>query len=225
MSRPKAWLAWSTGKDSAWALQVLRQADGVNVVGLLTTLTSQFGRVSMHAVREELLDQQVEAVGLPCRKVRIPWPCSNEVYEREMMQALAAARAECVEYVAFGDLFLPDVRAYRENQLASTGIEPVFPLWQRDTTQLAREMLDAGLRATVTCIDPRSLDRSFVGRSFDEAFLAALPDSVDRCGERGEFHTFVSAGPMLRRPLGVVVGEVVEREGFVFADLVPAAAG
>jgi uncharacterized protein (TIGR00290 family) len=225
MSRPKAWLAWSTGKDSAWALHMLRQAAKVDVVGLLTTVTSEFGRVSMHAVREELLDQQAEAVGLPCRKVRIPWPCSNEFYEREMMLALDAARAEGVEYVAFGDLFLADVRDYREKQLAGTGIEPLFPLWQRDTTQLAREMLDAGLRATVTCVDPRCLDRTFVGRSFDGAFLAKLPAGADPCGERGEFHTFVSAGPMLRRPVGVVVGEVVEREGFVFADLVPTSPG
>ena len=222
MSRPKAWLAWSTGKDSAWALHVLRQAAAVDVVGLLTTVTSEFERVSMHAVREELLDQQAEAVGLPCRKVHIPWPCSNELYEREMMQALDAARAEGVEYVAFGDLFLADVRRYREKQLACTGIEPLFPLWLRDTTQLAREMLDAGLRATVTCVDPRCLDRTFAGRSFDGAFLGALPGGVDPCGERGEFHTFVSAGPMLRRPVDIVVGDVVEREGFVFADLMPA---
>jgi uncharacterized protein (TIGR00290 family) len=222
MSRPKAWLAWSTGKDSAWALHVLRQAAEVDVVGLLTTVTSEFERVSMHAVREELLDQQAEAVGIPCRKVHIPGPCSNELYEREMMQALDAARAEGIEYVAFGDLFLADVRGYREKQLAGTGIEPLFPLWLRDTTQLAREMLDAGLRATVTCVDPRFLDRTFAGKSFDAAFLTALPGGVDPCGERGEFHTFVSAGPMLHRPLDIVVGEVVEREGFVFADLVPA---
>lgn len=223
MSLPKAWLAWSTGKDSAWALHVLRQAAQAEVVGLLTTVTSEFSRVSMHAVREELLDAQAEAVGLPARKVRIPWPCSNEVYEREMMQAMAAARAEGVSHIAFGDLFLADVRAYREKQLAGTGIEPLFPLWQRDTHQLAREMVKTGVRATLTCVDPKRLDRSFAGRVFDDVLLAALPADVDPCGERGEFHTCVTAGPMLRRPLDVVVGEVVEREGFVFADLVPVA--
>jgi len=221
MPLPKAWLAWSTGKDSAWALHVLRAAGQVEVVGLLTTVTNEFGRVSMHAVREELLDQQTEAVRLPCQKVRIPWPCSNEVYEREMLQALAAARAEGVFYLAFGDLFLTDVRAYREKQLSGTGIEPLFPLWQRDTAQLAREMVKAGVLATLTCVDPRRLDRSFAGRTFDSALLSSLPKGVDPCGENGEFHTFVSAGPMLRSPLMVTVGEVVERGGFVFADLVP----
>jgi uncharacterized protein (TIGR00290 family) len=221
MTLPKAWLAWSTGKDSAWALHELRQAGQVDVVGLLTTVTTEFCRVSMHAVREELLDLQAEAVGLPCRKVRIPWPCSNDVYEREMMQALAAARAEGVRHMAFGDLFLADVRAYREKQLAGTGVEPLFPLWQRDTAQLAREMVKSGLRATLTCVDPRRLDRSFAGRVFDGALLAALPAGIDPCGENGEFHTFVSAGPMLRYQLDVAVGEVVEREGFVFADVVP----
>jgi uncharacterized protein (TIGR00290 family) len=224
MGIPKAWLAWSTGKDSAWALHVLRQADQVEVVGLLTTVTTEFCRVSMHAVREELLDLQADAMGLPVRKVRIPWPCSNEVYEREMMQALATARAEGVEHMAFGDLFLADVRAYRERQLSGTGIEPLFPLWQRDTHQLAREMVKAGVRATLTCVDPRRLDRSFAGRVFDGELLAALPAGVDPCGENGEFHTCVTAGPMLRSPLDVTVGEIVDREGFVFADLVAAAA-
>jgi uncharacterized protein (TIGR00290 family) len=222
MSLPKAWLAWSTGKDSAWALHVLRAAGQVEVVGLLTTVTAEFGRVSMHAVREELLDLQVEAADVPCRKLRIPWPCSNDVYEREMMQAMAAARADGVAYLAFGDLFLADVRAYREKQLAGTGIEPLFPLWQRDTHQLAREMVKAGVRATLTCVDPRRLDRSFAGRTFDAELLSSLPNGVDPCGENGEFHTCVTAGPMLRSPLIVTAGEVVEREGFVFADLVPA---
>jgi uncharacterized protein (TIGR00290 family) len=223
MSLPKAWLAWSTGKDSAWALHVLRQAGRVEVVGLLTTVTTEFGRVSMHAVREELLDRQADASGLPVRKVRIPWPCANDVYEREMTEALAAARAEGVGYMAFGDLYLADVRAYREKQLAGTGVEPLFPLWQRDTHQLAHEMVNAGVRAVLTCVDPRRLDRSFAGRVFDSELLAALPAGVDPCGENGEFHTFVSAGPMLRSPLNVMVGEVVEREGFVFADVLPAA--
>jgi uncharacterized protein (TIGR00290 family) len=221
MTRPKALVAWSSGKDSAWALHEVQRAGDVEVVGLLTTVTSEFRRVSMHAVREVLLDRQAEAVGLPCHKVRIPWPCPNERYESEMTSALAGARARGVTRLVFGDLFLADVRAYREAKMAGTGIEPIFPLWGRDTSQLAAEMLAAGLRATLTCIDPRCLDRSFAGRAFDEALLAALPAGVDPCGERGEFHTFVSAGPMFRAPLQFVVGEVVEREGFVLADVLP----
>ena len=222
MSVPKALVAWSSGKDSAWALHEAQRAGDVEVVGLLTTVTSEFQRVSMHAVREVLLDLQAEALGLPCHKVRIPWPCPNERYESEMARALAEARARGVTRVVFGDLFLRDVRAYREAKMADTGIEPIFPLWERDTTRLAGEMLAGGLRATLTCIDPRYLDRSFAGRRFDLALLKALPVGVDPCGENGEFHTFVSAGPMFRTPLEVVVGEVVEREGFVFADVLAA---
>ncbi len=225
MSIPKALVAWSSGKDSAWALHEVRRAGDVEVVGLLTTVTSEFQRVSMHAVREVLLDGQAEAVGLPCHKVRIPWPCPNDRYESEMASALAEARARGVSRVVFGDLFLADVRAYREAMMAGSGIEPLFPLWGRDTTQLAADMLAAGLRATLTCVDPRCLDRSFAGRRFDLALLKALPAGVDPCGERGEFHTFVSAGPMVRHPVDVVVGEVVEREGFVFADMLPAGEG
>jgi uncharacterized protein (TIGR00290 family) len=222
---PKALVAWSSGKDSAWALHEVQRAREVEVVGLLTTVTSQFQRVSMHAVREVLLDQQAEALGLPCHKVCIPWPCPNERYESEMARALHDARTAGVSRLVFGDLFLADVRAYREAKMAGTGIEPVFPLWGRDTTQLAGEMLAGGLRATLTCIDPRRLSRSFVGRAFDEALLAAFPAGVDPCGENGEFHTFVSAGPMFRAPLKVVIGEVVEREDFVFADVLPASDG
>ena len=216
---PKAWLAWSSGKDSAWALHALRRSTDVEVVGLLTTLTAEFERVSMHAVRERLLDDQADAVGLPCRKVRIPWPCSNEAYERELAAAVAAARAAGVTRMAFGDLYLADVRAYREARLAGTGVEPLFPLWGRDTAALAREMIGAGLAATLTCVDPRRLDRAFAGRAFDASLLRDLPAGVDPCGENGEFHTFASAGPMFRRALKVAVGEVVEREGFVFADV------
>ncbi|SRR6266545_5647465 len=221
MPRPKALVAWSSGKDSAWALHEVQRAGEVDVVGLLTTVTQEFGRVSMHAVRETLLDRQAKVLGQPCQKVRIPWPCPNERYECEMAQALAEARAAGVSRVVFGDLFLADVRAYREAKMASSGIEPLFPLWGRDTAKLAREMLAGGLQATLTCVDPRQLDRSFAGRTFDAALLAALPASVDPCGENGEFHTFVSAGPMFRAPLVIVVGEVVEREGFVFADVLP----
>jgi uncharacterized protein (TIGR00290 family) len=219
MSRPKALVAWSSGKDSAWALHEVRRAGALDVVGLLTTVTSEFARVSMHAVREELLDRQAASLGLPCRKVRIPWPCPNERYEAEMAQALAEARAAGVTRVVFGDLFLEDVRAYREEKLAGTGIDPVFPLWGRDTARLAREVLEAGLRATLTCVDPRHLDPSFAGRAFDGALLDALPPGVDPCGERGEFHTFAWAGPMFAGPIAVTPGEVVTREGFVFADL------
>ena len=224
MPVPKALVAWSSGKDSAWALHDVRRTGDVEVVGLLTTVTAEFGRVSMHAVREALLDRQAEALGLPCNKVRIPWPCPNERYEREMERALAQARAAGVSHVIFGDLFLADVRAYREAKMAGSGIEPLFPLWGRDTTQLARDMLAGGIQATLTCIDPRRLDRNFAGRSYDEALVAALPAGVDPCGENGEFHTFVSAGPMFKAPLAVLVGEVVEREGFIFADVLPAGA-
>ena len=218
MARPRALVAWSSGKDSAWALHEVRRGGSVDVVGLLTTVTAEFARVSMHAVRETLLDLQAEAVGLPCQKVRIPWPCPNERYEQEMARALDRARAAGVTHVVFGDLFLADVRAYREARMAGTGVEPLFPLWGRDTAHLAEEMLAGGLRATVTCVDPKRLDRGFAGRSFAE-LVAARPDGVDPCGENGEFHTFVTAGPMLAAPLSVAVGEVVEREGFVFADV------
>jgi uncharacterized protein (TIGR00290 family) len=200
----------------------VRRAGTLEIVGLLTTVTSEFGRVSMHAVRERLLDLQASSLGLPCRKVRIPWPCVNETYEAEMARALEEARGAGVTHVIFGDLFLEDIRAYREAKLAGSGIEPVFPLWGRDTARLAREMLEGGLRATLTCVDPRALDAAFAGRAFDATLLAELPAGVDPCGERGEFHTFASAGPMFEAPIAVTPGEVVTREGFVFADLLPA---
>jgi uncharacterized protein (TIGR00290 family) len=191
----------------------------VEIVGLLTTVTTAFGRVSMHGVREALLDRQAEALGLPCWKVPIPSPCPNEVYEREMARVLAEVGSLGVDRVVFGDLFLEDLRRYREAKLGEIGMSAVFPLWMRDTTTLARDMIEAGLRATITCIDPRKLDRSFAGRAFDAGFLAALPEGVDPCGENGEFHTFASAGPMFTAPIHVDVGEVVERDEFVFADV------
>jgi uncharacterized protein (TIGR00290 family) len=220
--RPKAIVSWSSGKDSALALHIARLGADLEVVGVLTTVTSAFGRVSMHGVREALLDRQAEALGLPCFKVPIPAPCSNELYEQAMGRVLADVQRLGVTAVVFGDLFLQDLREYREARLAEVGLRAVFPLWGRDTAALAREMVAVGLRATLTCVDPRKVDRSFAGRAFDAALLDALPSGVDPCGENGEFHTFAWAGPMFSRAIPVAVGEVVEREGFVFADLLPA---
>jgi uncharacterized protein (TIGR00290 family) len=219
--RPKAWLAWSSGKDSAWALHTVRQGRQFDVVALLTTVNRTHERVAMHAVRESLLELQAAAAGLPLVKVAIPSPCSNEVYEEAMSAAMAQARAAGIRHVIFGDLFLEDVRAYREKHLGACGMTPVFPLWGRDTGRLAEEMLAGGLSAHLTCVDPRKLDRAFAGRRFDQALLSALPGDVDPCGENGEFHTFASAGPMFRRTVAVTLGEIVERDGFVFADLLP----
>jgi uncharacterized protein (TIGR00290 family) len=217
--KPKALLAWSSGKDSAWSLQVLRAEGEVEVVGLLTTINQAFDRVAMHAVRTELLRAQAEAAGLPLWPVPIPWPCSNAEYEAAMAAAMARAHGDGVTRVAFGDLFLEDIRRYREERLAPTGLTPLFPLWGKPTDALAREMVEAGLRARLTCVDPRQLDARFAGREFDAALLAELPPSVDPCGERGEFHTFAHAGPMFSRPIPIRSGEVVTRDGFVFADL------
>jgi uncharacterized protein (TIGR00290 family) len=218
--RPKVLLAWSSGKDAAWALHVLRQAAHVEVVGLLTTLAADYGRVAMHAVRERLLDAQAAAAGLPVHKVPLPTPCSNDAYARLMAAALAEHAGAGLSAVAFGDLFLADLRAYREAQLAPASLAALFPLWGRDTGALAREMIAGGLRAVVTCVDPRQLDAAFAGRAFDDRFLADLPPGVDPCGERGEFHTCVVDGPMFAAPIPVAPGAVVERDGFVFADLI-----
>ena len=219
-------LSWSGGKDCAWALHRLRSdaelAAEFEVVGLLTTINEHFGRVAMHGFRETLLDEQGVAAGLPLWKVPLPWPCSNEVYEAAMAAACTRAVAEGVEGVAFGDLFLEDVRDYRIAKLAGTGLEPVFPCWGIATGSLARQMIAAGVEAHLVCVDPKQLDRRFAGRAFDAGLLAELPESVDACGERGEFHTFVSAGPMFSRSIEVRRGEIVERDGFVYADLVPA---
>jgi uncharacterized protein (TIGR00290 family) len=222
-ARPKAWLAWSSGKDSAWALHTVRQSAEFEVVALLTTVNQKYSRVAMHAVRESLVEMQAAAAGLPLIKVPIPSPCTNEIYEQAMGAAMARARAEGVRHVAFGDLFLEDIRAYREKQLATCGMTPVFPLWRRNTRQLAEEMLAQGLSAYLTCVDPRKVDRSFAGRKFDAELLNALPPEVDPCGENGEFHTFANAGPMFRQSIAVTAGEIVERDGFVFADFLPSA--
>jgi uncharacterized protein (TIGR00290 family) len=220
MALPKTLLSWSSGKDAAWALHLLREQGEVEVVGLLTTTNQAFDRVAMHGVREDLLEAQAEAVGLPLWKVPLPWPCSNEVYETLMSQACSEAVRQGIECVAFGDLFLEDVRNYRIEKLKGTGLKPLFPLWDMDTAMLARAMVAAGLKATLACVDPRILDENFAGRNFDQTLLAELPASVDPCGERGEFHTFVWDGPMFNWPILIQHGEVVVRDGFVFADLV-----
>ena len=222
MAKPRVLLSWSSGKDSAWALHVLRQQGEAEVVGLLTTFNAAASRVAMHAVREELLDRQARAAGLPVWKVQLPWPCSNDEYEALMTGVFDRAKTEAIDEIAYGDLFLEDIRAYREARHAGTGIAPRFPLWGRPTRELARDMLAGGLRATITCVDPRQLSAAFVGRAFDQSLLDELPPDVDPCGERGEFHTFAHAGPMFASPLAVVPGEIVERDGFAFADLVPA---
>ena len=212
-------LSWSLGKDSAWALHVLRNDPQVEVVGLLSTVNTAYGRVAMHSTRLELLRAQAQAVGLPLHIVPLPWPCSNEVYEAAMRKAIEDALEHGVTHIAFGDLFLEDVRAYRVKQLEGSGLEPLFPIWHEPTGPLARRMIDAGLQAVITCIDPKKLPRSFAGRRFDHALLDELPQGVDPCGENGEFHTCVLAGPMFREPLHAAVGETVERDGFVFVDL------
>jgi uncharacterized protein (TIGR00290 family) len=218
-------LSWSGGKDSAWALHLLLNdpawAERYSVVGLLTTINEHFGRVAMHGFRESLLDLQGEAAGLPLWKVPLPWPCSNEIYESLMAETCARAVAEGIEGIAFGDLFLEDIRAYRIAKLAGTGLEPVFPCWDLPTAELARAMIAAGVRAHLTCVDPKQLDRTFAGRVFDSALLTDLPATVDPCGERGEFHTFVSESPAFSRSINVSVGEIVERDNFVYADLLP----
>jgi uncharacterized protein (TIGR00290 family) len=214
-------LSWSSGKDCAWSLHVLRQNPDYEVVGLLTTFNQAANRVAMHAVRHALVEQQAAAAGLPLWAVPLPWPCSNDQYESIMAGCCTRAVADGVEGIAFGDLFLEDVRAYRERQLKGTGLEPVFPVWGIPTRALAEEMIASGLRAKLTCVDPKKLDPSFAGCEFDHKFLASIPKEVDPCGERGEFHSFVYAGPMLREPLAISKGEIVVRDSFIFADLLP----
>lgn len=219
--KQKAWLSWSSGKDSAWALERVRRQDEAEIVALLTTVNQTHHRVAMHAVREELLDRQAEALGLPLVKVQLPWPCPNAIYESAMADAVERARREGVTMMVFGDLFLEDIRRYREEKLAGTGIQPLFPLWEINTAHLASQMIEAGLRAYLTCVDPKKLPRRFAGRMFDHTLLAEFPPDVDACGENGEFHTFAFAGPMFRQPIVAQQGEVIERDGFVFADLIP----
>ena len=217
MARLKTLLSWSSGKDSAWTLYTLRNDPRYEVVGLVTTVNRAADRVAMHAVRSSLLRQQAEAARLPLRVIEIPSPCSNDEYEAAMGACIATAVSEGIECFAFGDLFLEDIRAYREEKLAPSGITPIFPIWGRDTRELAREMIAGGLRARITCVDPRVMPREFAGRDFD----LNLPDGIDPCGERGEFHTFAYEGPMFQTPVAIASGEVVERDGFVFADILP----
>jgi len=214
-------LSWSSGKDSAWALHVLRNA-GVRVTALFTTFNSAADRVAMHAVRRSLVREQARAVGLPLWSVELPWPCTNLDYEDLIRPIFKRAVEEGITAVAFGDLFLEDVRAYREQQLSGTGLKPLFPLWRLPTPALAEEMIAAGVRAKITCVNPAKLDASFAGRNFDSAFLRDIPHEVDPCGENGEFHTFVYESPVFRYPISVATGEIVERDNFVFADVLPA---
>lgn len=222
--REKILLSWSSGKDSSWTLHLLRRDYQYEIAGLLTTVNAAFNRVAMHSTRHELVEAQARAARLPLITVPLPWPCSNEEYERIMAKVCAKAVADGVSAIAFGDLFLADIRAYRERQLQGTGLEPVFPLWQLPTDRLAREMIAGGLRAKLVCVDPKKLSSEFAGRDFDEQLLADLPPNVDPCGENGEFHSFVYGGPMFGPEIPVVTGERVERDGFCFCDVLPASA-
>jgi uncharacterized protein (TIGR00290 family) len=214
-------VAWSSGKDSAWALYELQQDPEIEVVGLFTTVNMAYRRIPMHAVREELLCSQAMNVGLPLEIIPMPHPCSAEEYERLMKDFCGRARHErSVEYLAFGDLFLDDIRAQREKNLRGTGLVPLFPLWGIPTAELSQDMVRHGLRAKLTSIDPRYLSEEYIGCEFDHVFLESLPESIDPCGEHGEFHTFVYDGPMFRKPLFVTVNEIVHRDGFVYADVV-----
>ena len=216
----KILVSWSSGKDSAWMLHTLQSQHPGAVAGLLTTLNEAFDRVAMHAVRRTLVEAQAEAAGLPLHAVGLPWPCPNDEYERRMSAAVQRFVSDGYTHVAFGDLFLEDVRAYRETRLADTGLSPLFPLWKTKlTSELAHEMIGGGLRAVLTCVDPRKVPASLAGRPFDLDLLAALPGGVDPCGENGEFHSFAWDGPMFRHPIAARVGDIVERDGFVFADV------
>ena len=215
----KALISWSSGKDSAWTLHKLRLSGGYEIAGLLTTMNAAFDRVAMHGTRRELLEAQAYVAGLPLRTVPLPWPCSNEQYEVAMREACAQAVADGIEVVAFGDLFLEDVRRYREENLAGMGLTPVFPLWGMPTAALVREMIAGGLRARIVCVDPKKLPKEFAGRDLDEETLNAMSAEIDPCAERGEFHTVAYAGPMFRHAIPIESGEIVERDGFVFADV------
>ncbi|MFQ3229240.1 ATP-binding protein [Reinekea sp.] len=215
----RTFISWSTGKDSAWATYQLQSDPTVKLEGILCTVNGEHQRTAMHAVRLELLRAQAEQLALPLKIIEIPYPCSNEQYTEIMSQATEQLRVDGIEYLSFGDLYLEDIRQYRIDNLQGTGIAPIFPLWMRDTKGLASEIVNSGLRAIITCIDPKKLDASFAGREYDQSFLDDLPEGVDPCGENGEFHSFVFAGPMFKSCISIEVGETVARDGFVFADL------
>jgi uncharacterized protein (TIGR00290 family) len=217
----KVLLSWSSGKDSAWTLHALRRRADVKVVGLLTTINTHFQRVAMHGTRLALLQAQADAARLPLWEVPLPWPCSNEVYEQAMSTACASAVAKGISAIAFGDLFLEDVRRYREDHLCGTGLEPLFPLWGRNTRDLMSEMLDGGLRARIVCVDPAKVPADFAGCDLDHELVGRMPAGVDPCAENGEFHTFAYAGPMFDQPIPIKAGEVVTRDGFLYADVIP----
>ncbi len=221
-SKRRVLLSWSSGKDSAWSLHVLRKQHDIEVVGLLTTFNKAADRVAMHAVRRRLVELQAESVGLPLIAIWLPWPCSNESYENAMQTALNKAVCELdMDAVAFGDLFLQDIRFYREEKMAAWGMEPLFPIWNTPTDNLSKEMVACGLQAYLTCVDPRQCPKKFSGRQYDLELLDQLPKTVDPCGENGEFHTFAFDGPMFDTAIEVAVGETVERDGFVFTDVLP----
>ncbi len=215
----KTIISWSSGKDSAWALHLLKQEKDIELVGLVTTVNQTYKRVTMHAVRLELLKEQAKAVGLPLDVLSIPHPCSSDEYQEVMQAYINRLETEHIDCMAFGDIHLQDIREYREQNLKRTSIKPLFPLWGMSTRQLANEMVSNGLRAFVTCVDPKFLLPSFAGREFDRSFLSDLAEDIDPCGENGEFHTFVTDGPLFHHSLNVRVGDVVERDGFVFADV------
>ncbi|MGL4855112.1 MAG: ATP-binding protein [Lentisphaeria bacterium] len=219
--KKKVLLSWSSGKDSAWALKVLNESPNYQVVGLFTTVNEKFERVAMHAVRENLLKQQAQAVGLPLKILYIPFPCSNEQYEQVMKNYISEVENDDIEIMAFGDLFLNDVRNYREEKLKNTKITPIFPLWGSNTSTLAIEMIDAGVKTTLTCVDSRKLDPTFSGQFFSKELINKLPNDVDPCGENGEFHTFVSDGPMFHYPLKIKLGDTINRDGYIFTDILP----
>lgn len=221
----KTWLSWSSGKDSAWALHLLVRQPGVEVTGLFCTVNETFGRAAMHAVRVELLLRQAEAVGLPVRLIPIPYPCPDAKYEALMEEFIRETRDQGTECLAFGDLFLADIRKYRENRLKGTGIIPLFPLWGIPTEELSRAMVSSGLRAVVTCVDPKQLSEDFLGREYDGSFLEEIPAGVDPCGENGEFHSFAYDGPMFKKEIEISRGKRVSRDGFAFVDLLPAGQG
>lgn len=216
----KVMLSWSSGKDSAWTLWQLQNDPDYELVGLFTTVNRSFDRVAMHAVRTELLRQQASHAGCPLYEIDIPYPCSNEIYQHKMQKFIGKAKKHEVDCFAFGDLFLEDVREYRIENLKDTGIDAIFPLWGLDTEQLANEMIKSGVKTVITCIDPKQIDKKFAGREFDQSFIDELPETADPCGENGEFHSFVYAGPMLKGQINITLGDVVERDGFVFADIV-----